>query len=198
LEEILGYDVLGGCHGPYDPQPKIPERLQAKGYRWCRTCHVIRPPRASHCPDCGNCCLRYDHHCPFVNNCVGQRNYHFFFGFITSVLVLAVMVLPSIGMYFSAMSHEKGLNSMIKLSGSAMRFVFYGMIAGSCLTTIMTLLSCVLWVYHVYLISTNKTTKEHRKTLDNIDEEPTLCASRGPQLFSPWDLVDPQDLRRHT
>ena len=34
----------------------------------------------------------------------------------------------------------------------------------------------------------------------NIDEEPTLCAARGPQLFNPWALVDPKDLvsrRRH-
>ncbi|CAL1162567.1 unnamed protein product, partial [Cladocopium goreaui] len=28
----------------------------------------------------------------------------------------------------------------------------------------------------------------------NIDEEPTLCAARGPQLFNPWALVDPKDL----
>ena len=27
----------------------------------------------------------------------------------------------------------------------------------------------------------------------NIDEEPTLCAARGPQLFDPWALVDPKD-----
>jgi hypothetical protein len=195
LKETLGYDVLGGSYGPMDNgQPFIPEKLQGRGYRWCRTCKIIRPPRASHCPDCGNCCLRHDHHCPFVNNCVGQRNYHFFFGFITSVLVLAVMVLPSIAMYFSALKREKGVQQLMTLS-SGLRVVFYAMIVGSLFIVVATLLSCGLWAYHVFLISTKRTTKEYRKSLENIDEEPTLCGERGPQLFSPWDKVDPQDFR---
>merc|ERR1719389_1251149 len=89
----MGYNPLGSAH-PDDAVNRVPKELSSRGYRWCRTCRIIRPPRASHCPDCDNCILRYDHHCPFVNNCVGQRNYHFFFGFVTSVLCLAVLVLP--------------------------------------------------------------------------------------------------------
>ncbi|CAJ1379512.1 unnamed protein product, partial [Effrenium voratum] len=59
-------------------------RRQTQGYRFCHTCEVIRPPRTSHCNDCGNCVLTFDHHCPFVNNCIGQRNYVFFSAFLIS------------------------------------------------------------------------------------------------------------------
>lgn len=193
LEAALGYDVLGGSGD--GSEPTIPEKLRSQGYRWCRTCRIVRPPRASHCSDCDNCVLRYDHHCPFVNNCVGQRNYHFFFGFITCVLVLAMLVIPSILTYFSALNMESTLDQMSQVS-SSMWIVLYGLGLGGLLVVVAALLSCVLWSYHVFLITTRKTTKEYRKSIPNVTEEPTLCAARGPCLFDPWTPVDPDDLVR--
>ncbi len=66
------------------------------GFRYCTTCMIVRPPRASHCQYCDNCVLRFDHHCPFVNQCVGERNYPPFFGFISAVMCLGLLVLPGI------------------------------------------------------------------------------------------------------
>jgi len=41
--------------------------------RYCSTCKIMRPPKASHCAQCDNCVREYDHHCNFVGNCVGER-----------------------------------------------------------------------------------------------------------------------------
>eukprot|EP00928_Gymnodinium_smaydae_P056417 TRINITY_DN39802_c0_g1_i1.p1 TRINITY_DN39802_c0_g1~~TRINITY_DN39802_c0_g1_i1.p1 ORF type:complete len:447 (-),score=58.68 TRINITY_DN39802_c0_g1_i1:29-1264(-) len=201
LKTSLGYDVLGSDVLPANSDVTartqvLPRELTMKGYRWCHTCRIVRPPRASHCPDCDNCVLRFDHHCPFVNNCVGQRNYHFFFGFITSVFLLSILVLPVLFWFLNSDDFEGALEAITDLSSGTLQPVFYALIAFGAVAAVAALLSFLLWAYHMFLISTNRTTKEYKKNIENIDEEPTLCAPRGPRLFDPFALVDPLELIR--
>jgi len=197
LEERLGYDALASQYakGGSSEGPSLPQDLTRRGFRWCRTCHIVRPPRASHCPTCDNCVMRYDHHCPFVNNCVGQRNYHFFIGFVTSVWCLAILVLPALFWHLNA--RTSGRKS---LDLGPLQPILYAIAVCGALVVIAALMSFLLWAYHIFLIVTNKTTKEFRKgqVVEDIEEEPTLFARRGPRLFNPWARVDQRELAMTT
>ena len=50
--------------------------------RKCVTCHIMRPPGASHCRVCDNYVLNFDHHCYYISNCVGKRNHKYFYLFL--------------------------------------------------------------------------------------------------------------------
>ena len=60
----------------YEPTPGIFTE------RKCETCQIMRPPGASHCSECDNCVLGFDHHCLFISNCVGKRNHKYFVLFL--------------------------------------------------------------------------------------------------------------------
>eukprot|EP00928_Gymnodinium_smaydae_P055375 TRINITY_DN38934_c0_g1_i1.p1 TRINITY_DN38934_c0_g1~~TRINITY_DN38934_c0_g1_i1.p1 ORF type:complete len:360 (+),score=39.14 TRINITY_DN38934_c0_g1_i1:30-1109(+) len=192
LTRLLGYNPLGTPDREpvhirdQDVMLMVPPDLKSKGYCWCHTCEIVRPPRASHCPECDNCVLRFDHHCPFVNNCVGQRNYRFFIGFTTSVCCLAVVVIPSLAWYLLVTTESGQAMKEKSPIGANSSFMHYVLIGLGALAGIAALLLGVLWVYHLTLIARGKTTKEAwkgKKPVEGLGEDPTFCAPRGPQLF---------------
>lgn len=191
LKTLLGYDPLGEDNQE-NAKNSVSSELHQKGYRWCSTCHIVRPPRASHCRDCDSCVLRFDHHCPFVNNCVGQRNYCFFMGFTSSVCGLAFFVLPAL--FFWTFSGDGRGSASRGLPG----FLFILSLVIGGLVAIAGLAVCGLWSYHIFLIKQGKTTKEHLKkqSLD-LEAAPTSCGSRGPRLFDPRCWVDLLLLEQH-
>ncbi|CAN1256516.1 Probable protein S-acyltransferase 3 [Linum perenne] len=119
--------------------------------KFCDTCLLYRPPRASHCSICNNCVQKFDHHCPWVGQCIGLRNYPFFICFISSSTMLCIYVFV-----FSWLNivRQKGTllfvlsNDVISLTLIIYCFIAVWFVGG-------------LTVFHFYLMSTNQTTYEN-------------------------------------
>ncbi|XP_074297259.1 putative protein S-acyltransferase 3 isoform X2 [Silene latifolia] len=119
--------------------------------KFCETCKLYRPPRASHCSICNNCVQRFDHHCPWVGQCIGLRNYRFFILFISSSTFLCIYVFT-----FSLINllRKKGtlMNSM---SDDVVSVILV------CYCFVVVWFVGGLTVFHFYLMSTNQTTYEN-------------------------------------
>lgn len=48
------------------------------GFKFCKKCKDLKPPRAHHCSACNECVMRMDHHCVFTGNCIGLDNHKYF------------------------------------------------------------------------------------------------------------------------
>jgi len=246
VEEALGYNPLGIPHTEGgETEMTIPDEMKREGYRWCRICRIYRPPRATHCPECDNCVLHWDHHCPFVNNCIGRRNYAYFLGFVTSACCMAAWGLPLLVWYFLIGSPHVLVPELQAAAGAANEAVAADIARAAAevaelvsanatavnataaaadpwlfsarpsrgstvfialATAVLALLVLVPWSYHVFLILSGLTTKEHltRKwgasgtsfAEDAEEGLTTLLAPQVPRLFNPRELVDVRLLQR--
>ncbi|XP_042375094.1 probable protein S-acyltransferase 4 [Zingiber officinale] len=134
--------------------------------KYCETCMVYRPPRASHCAICNNCVQKFDHHCPWLGQCIGLRNYRFFLLFIGTSTFLCVFVFVFSWLnIFMEKSHYHG--SIIKTMKAQLlslvlmlyTFVLFWFVGG-------------LTAFHLYLIATNQTTYENFRYRYDKKENP--------------------------
>ncbi|CAL1613775.1 unnamed protein product [Knipowitschia caucasica] len=123
--------------------------------KYCYTCKIFRPPRASHCSICDNCVDRFDHHCPWVGNCVGKRNYRYFYMFTLSLSLLTVYIFTFNIVHVAMRSVVSGfLNTLKDTPGTVIELLV-------CFFTLWSVVG--LTGFHTYLISLNQTTNEDIK-----------------------------------
>ncbi len=68
--------------------------------KFCESCNIFRPLRTSHCHDCNNCVMGFDHHCVWLGTCIGKLNYTIFFLFVftTFIYILYLMIFSIISL----------------------------------------------------------------------------------------------------
>jgi len=169
-----------------EPVCNLSEEQSAIGYRFCPSCKVIRPPRSSHCRDCDNCVMRFDHHCPFVNNCVGQRNYAFFSAFLLSTGCLGVAVAAGIAIYFVD-HNDSGSHPHDAFSGPWL----YVLLLVIGVPTVVLIVGVIgLLSFHAVLACRGRTTKEVLGAGGRVNiGGRTLFTLRGPSLIHARDRV---------
>jgi len=147
------------CFGASQLPLKIVHKGIYKTTKICNTCNIVRPFRSSHCKDCDNCTLRFDHHCPWLGSCVGKRNYIFFYFylFFLNINNFFILIISSFCIY------NRFYNSDLEVN----------IILLNCLPSIFTIIYLLeimffttgLFFHHTTFIIKNITTKEEIKKL---------------------------------
>ncbi|KAJ1735695.1 Eukaryotic peptide chain release factor GTP-binding subunit [Coemansia biformis] len=128
--------------------------------KYCNTCRIYRPPRASHCRFCDNCVENSDHHCVWLNACVGRRNYRYFYAFLLVLTLLALYIMAFCLVRLILPLHRpENASEYRRTFGESVRHhpVVLALLIYVFLTTSMV---SGLFVYHTVLISRNMTTHE--------------------------------------
>ena len=119
---VVDPGILPALSSPIRPRP--PEDGAPlggpRGYRYCSTCNIFRPPRSKHCNACNVCVSNFDHHCPWTGNCIGERNHRYFFFFLMSVCAFALLVTAATLRLLCAAYQEIRASDVVSNGGPAM------------------------------------------------------------------------------
>ncbi|XP_037299407.1 palmitoyltransferase app [Manduca sexta] len=151
----LEAEAEGGAGRPPPRAREVLVRGRPVKLKYCFTCKMFRPPRASHCSLCDNCVDRFDHHCPWVGNCVGKRNYRSFYTFVVSLSFLAVFVFACAVTHLALAARGAGLPAALRSTPAS------ALVAAVCFLSVWSVLG--LAGFHTYLASTDQTTNEDIK-----------------------------------
>ncbi|CAO3673338.1 unnamed protein product [Rhizopus stolonifer] len=127
-------------------QKEIQIKNTSWSLRYCETCKIYRPPRASHCRQCDNCVEYEDHHCIWLNNCIGKRNYRPFFTFIFTCVILCVFIIASDIYHLVSIANEnpeKDFGFVVSQSPVSLLLIIYCFLL-ACLVGGLTIYHCIL------------------------------------------------------
>lgn len=125
------------------------------GHKYCVTCHLWRPPRAKHCRYCDACVRKFDHHCAWVGTCIGERNYAFFFTFLTMTSISTIYVFT---MSIWALVEKVNEYHILRIGDAIASYPYIFFLI--CVSLFFLFTVGNLFLFHSYLVLTNQTTNE--------------------------------------
>ncbi|KFO37807.1 Palmitoyltransferase ZDHHC15 [Fukomys damarensis] len=124
-----------------DMAKKLPvyTRTGSGAVRFCDRCHLIKPDRCHHCSVCA-----------MVNNCIGFSNYKFFLQFLAYSVLYCLYIATTVFSYF--IKYWRG-----ELPSVRSKFHVLFLLFVACMFFVSLV---ILFGYHCWLVSRNKTTLE--------------------------------------